>query len=71
MMAKSHTNKSHTNKKHKQVDNDNNTDNSPSDKKHAKRDTQPFMIHWKDAATGVKYKVGDKKEYGEEIFPFM
>ena len=39
MMAKSHTNKSHTNKKYKQVDNDNDTDNNPSDKKYMKRDT--------------------------------
>ena len=33
-----------------------------------KRDTPPFMTHWKDASTGVKYKVGETKEHGGRTF---
>lgn len=42
-----------TNKKCKQVDIDIDTDDNISDKKQTKRDTPPFMIHWKDTATGI------------------
>ena len=40
---------------------------SPPTKK-VKRDTPPFMTHYKDASTGIKYKVGDTKEYGGKTF---
>ena len=51
-------------KKRKQLYTDIDADEGPSKKKQVKRDTPPFMTHWKDVSTGVKYQVGDRKEYG-------
>ena len=61
--------KSQPTKKRQQVDKDSDTDKGPSNKK-VKREPPPFMTHWKDASTGVKYKVGDTKEHGGKMFHY-